>query len=140
MDQRRVLVERVHLAEHGRQDFVLDVYQVDGPAGDVQAFGRHSDDGLAEVPHGILGQDVLVHDIQADPVVELLAGEHRVHAREVLGLGGVDRQDLRPGMRAPLHLGMQHAGKYEVACVDGRARQLCGVVGPLDVVTHVGCY
>jgi hypothetical protein len=138
MDQRGVLVERIQLAEDGRKDLVLDVDQVDGPAGDIQAFRRHGGDRLAEVPYGILGQDVLVHDVQADAVVELFAGEDRVDAREVLGLGSVDRHDLRPGVWAPFHLGVEHAGKYQVARVHGAARQLRGVVDPLDVVAHVG--
>src|SRR5208283_3292912 len=114
------------------------VDQVDCPAGDIQAFRRHSGDSFAEVPHGVLGEDVLVRDIQADAVVQLFAGEDRVDAWEVLGLGGVDRHDLRSGVRALFHLGVEHAGKYQVARVHGPAGQLRGVVDPLDAVAHAG--
>ena len=74
------------------------------------------------MPYDILGQDVLVHDVQADAVVKLLASKDRVDTREVLGFGGVDRQDLRPRVRALLHLRVEHAGEHQVARVHGPAR------------------
>ena len=138
MHQRRICLERFELVEDRRQNLVLDVDQVDGPARDVQALRGHSGNGLAKVAYGIFGKDVLIHDVQADPVVELFAREYRMNTREVLGLGGVDGDDLRPGVRALFDLGVEHAGKYQVARVHGPAGELGGVVDPLDVVANVG--
>jgi len=103
-----------------------------------QALRGDGGNSLSEVPHGVFGQDVLVHDVQADPVVELLAGEDRMHTGQVLGLGSVHGNDLRPGVGALFHLGVKHAGKYQVARVHGPAGELGGVVDPLDVVANVG--
>ena len=131
-------IEGFELAQHRRQDLVLDVDQVDGPAGDVQALRCHGGDRLAEVPRLALGEDGLVHDVQPDPVVELLTCQDGVHPRQALGLGSVDGDDPCPGVRALFDLGIQHSGEHHVARVHGPARQLDGVVGTLHVVANAG--
>ena len=131
-------IKGFELAQHRRQDLVLDVDQVDGPAGDVQALSRHRGDGLAEMPGLALGEDGLVYDVQPDPVVELLTGEDGMHPRQALSLGSVDGDDPCPRVRALLDLGIQHAGEHHVARVHGAARQLDGVVGTLNIVANPG--
>ena len=129
--QRRVPLDRLHRVEDRGEDLVLDVDQVDRRAGDVRSLGSHRCDRLTEMAHHVLGQDVLVDDVEAEAVVELMPGEHRVDAAERLGPRGVDADDPGPSVRALLDLGVEHAGQHEVAGVDGVARELSGDLDPL---------
>ena len=110
----------------GVEDLVLDLDEIDGLLGDVDGLGSDGGDGLAEVTHDVLGDDVLVDDVQAELVVEVVTGEHGVNARQRLGFRGVDAQDLRAGMRAALDLRVQHAGQDQIAGVQRVAGQLAG--------------
>ncbi len=57
MDPGGAVFEGIELAKDRRQHLVLDVDQLHGPAGDVQALGRNGSDGFAEVPDDVLGKD-----------------------------------------------------------------------------------
>ena len=72
MHERGVVRERVEVVEDRRQRLVLDLDQVDRLARDLERVGGHRGDGLAEVADHVLGEDVLVHDVQPELVVELL--------------------------------------------------------------------
>ena len=138
VDTRSAVLESFHLAQHRRENLILEFDQLDRPAGYVQALGCYGGDGLAEVADDFFCKYGLVDDVKPDAVVELLAGEHGMHSWEALGLGGVDREDLRPGVGALFHLGVQHARQHHVARVHGPAGELHGVIGPLNVLADVG--
>ena len=131
MDQRRAGRERVHVVEDRRQDFVLDLDQLDRRLGDGPRVGGHRRHRFAEVPDFVLGQDVLVDHVEAEPVVEIVAGEDGAHARQTLGARHVDAPDLRARVRALLDLCVKHPGQRHVADIERRAGQLVG-----HVVTH----
>ena len=122
--QRRVRRQRIHVVEDRPQDFVFHLDELDCLVGDRQRVGRHRRHRLAEMPDLVLGQDVLVDHVEAHLVVEVVAGEHRAHARQALGARDVDALDLGARVRALLDLGVEHAGQDHVADVDRRAGQL----------------
>ena len=130
VDQRRIRLEGDHRVEHRCQDLVLDVDQLDGLGRDLRALGGDRGDRLAEVAHHVLGEDVLVDDVEADLVVELVAGEHGVHARKRLGPRGVDAQDAGAGVRAVLDLRVEHRRQQQVPGVERVAGELLGRLDP----------
>ena len=68
MHQRRARRERVHVVEDRRQNFVVDLDELDRRLGDGARVGGHRRHRFAEVPDFVLGQDVLVDHIKAEPV------------------------------------------------------------------------
>ena len=131
MDQRRARRERVHVVEDRRQNFVLDLDELHRRLGDRPRVGGHGRHRLAEVPDFVLGQDVLVDHIKAEPIVEIMAGEDRPDARQTLGARHVDAPNLGARVRTLLDLGVKHPRQRHVADVERRAGQLVR-----HVVTH----
>ena len=97
--------------------------------------------GMALVEHLLAGEDVPDHvpvvdhhlagrDELARLVGEVLAGDDGLHAGELLGLGRVDRDDARVGVRAPQHAADELAGQVEVGAEAGAARDLVHAVRP----------
>ena len=70
--------------------------------GDRPRVGGHRRDRFAEVPDFVLGQDVLVDHVEAEPVREIMAGEDRAHARQALGARHVDAPNLGARVRVCL--------------------------------------
>ena len=126
MDQFGIGLHRLFGIEDGLENLVLDLDQIDGLLGDVDRLGRDSGDGLAEMTHDVLGDDVLVDDVQPELVVEVVTGEDGVNTLQRLGFRGVDAQDPRARVRAALDLRVQHAGQEQVAGVQRVAGELAG--------------
>ena len=131
MHQRRARRERVHVVENRRQNFVFDLDELDRRVGDRQRVGGHRRHRFAEMADFVLGQDVLVDHIKAEPVVEIMAGEDRAHAGQTLGARHVDAPDLGARVRALLDLRVEHPWQDHVADIERRAGQLVR-----HVVTH----
>ena len=76
---------------------------------DIRDFGgfcgncRH---GFALILHRFVGQEVFILQVQAATLGIPFTGDHGPHAGKLLGFGYVDADDLRMGVRAPLHLGV----------------------------------
>ncbi len=122
-----------------RQYLVVDLDQLAG-------FGRHrlgvGRDGGDRVP--MKQRLVARHDVAAHPAHVLDAQHHRtlldrevenvlgcddgLHARQLLGLRGVDRLDDGVRMAAPQDLAPDHAGHGRIGGVGGAARHLAGPV------------
>ena len=124
VDEGGVGFEGIHVVEDRRQDLVLDLDQVDSLAGYLQRVGGHGRNGLAVVPHLLLGEDVLVDHVEAEPVVELGADEDGADSRQGLGARDVDPEYAGPRVGALLDLGVEHARKAHVARVDRLAGEL----------------
>ena len=112
-----IVGQRVDMVQDRRKGLVLDLDELDGPGRDLGCLGSHRGHRLAVVANHVLGQDVLVHDVETELVVELLADEDGVHADQTLGLGRVDAEDLRARIRTALDLGVQHPGQHHVTGV-----------------------
>ena len=101
-DQRRVGIERPARIDDGRQQFVVDVDQLERVARRVSVVGHHERDLLALEAHLVGGEHGLrvgrdrLHPGDA-AVLEIPAGDDRVHLRVLERRGRVDRDD--PGMR-----------------------------------------
>ena len=124
MHQRRAGRERVHVVEDRRQHFVFDLDELDRRVGDRPRVGGHRRHRFAEVPDFVLGQNVLVDHVKAEPVREIMAGEDRAHAGQALGARHVDAANLGPRVRALLDLRVEHPWQRHVADVESRAGQL----------------
>ena len=87
-------------AEHARQDFVVDFYELNRLLCDVGAGGRHGCYGMALVEDLVPGEDVVPSPPQA-PVVsrigKVFSGQDGLHPFQGFGFTRVDRLD--PGMR-----------------------------------------
>ena len=113
-DQRRVVVERLAGVDHRGQRLVLDVDQRQRVVGRVLVGRDHERDLLAleadlvAREHGLRVVGDRRHPRQAERL-EVLGGDHRgdVGVRE--RLRGVDRDDLRVGVRAAQHRAVDHA-------------------------------
>ena len=125
-DQRRVRVERLAGVDHGGQRVVLDVDQLQRVARGILVGRDHERDLLALEADLVAGEHGLGvvgdrrHPGQAQRL-EVLGRDHRVHARHLQRLGGVDREDLGVGVRAAQHRPMQHAGQADVVQVGALA-------------------
>jgi hypothetical protein len=69
MDKRRIFLEGVHMIQHRRQNFIFDINQVHRLLGDFQSVGRHGRHGFTVVPNFVLGQNILVDDIESEAIV-----------------------------------------------------------------------
>src|SRR5690606_16001352 len=63
-------------------------------------------------------------------VDEVVARDDRLHALQLLGLGGVDAPDARVRMRAAQHLAGELAGQIVVGAEPGAAGDLVDTIGP----------
>ncbi len=85
---------------------------------------------MAFVERLLARHDVVEHVAQvALDLLEVVAGHHRLHARQRQRLGGVDPADARMRMGAAQHLADQHARRRHVGAELGAARDLVEPVG-----------
>lgn len=122
----------LHVGDCGKL-LVIDDDDLRRVACEILALGDHDGDGLADEAHrlgrhgrpcahlhraAVLGGDGPAADQVADLVVdELLAGEHRDHARHLQRGGRVDPLHLGVRVRAADEIGMGHARKLDVVDV-----------------------
>ena len=121
------------------QHFVLHVDQRDRGVGDRLRRGGDGGYRVAFVQRFVPRQAVArqvaeVHRTFADEcfligdVGKILRRHHGLHTRQLFRLAGVDRQDLRMGVRRAQHLAPQHAGHAHVGAELGGAGHLLHAV------------
>jgi len=103
------------------QWFEIHVDQFQCVLGNVNIVGHHNDDPFAHVPGHVHRQWVPSHlgQFQTQPdridvAGHFFAGDHCVHARQGQRLGGVNRQDTRPGVGTLQHCGVLGSGKGDI--------------------------
>ena len=132
MDQFGVGLHRLYGIEDRLEHLVLDLDEVDGLLGDVDGLGCHGGDGLAEVAHDVLGDDVLVDDVEPELVVEVVPVRTACTPGSAFGLRRVDAQDPRARVRAALDLRVQHARQDQIAGVERVTGELARAPPPGD--------
>ena len=139
VQDRRIGLERVIDLDHPGQHFVIDLDQRAGFGCDRLGSGGDGRDGVAGeqrllARHHVAAHPAHVLDAEHDRLVEreiddVLRGDHRLHAGQRFGLGGVDAPDARMRMRAAQYLAPDHAGHVGVGGKGRAARDLVGAVG-----------
>ena len=127
--------------EHAGERVVLHLHLGGTGAGSLGGLAQHGDDGLAPPAHLVEGEDGLVLGPDADgskAVPHLLAGQVLVgedadDAGARFRRACVDAHDSGVGLRAPVHLEMQHARVIVVLVVDRLAARVAFEVALPDV-------
>ena len=158
MEDGRALDHRVLDVDDMRQHFVIDLDGRDCGIGDGGAGGRHGRHGMAVIErlparHRVVGHVLEVRRAFADKgflagdLRQVGGGHHRLHARDRLGLRGVDGADAGMGVRAAQHLAHKLAGKLEIGAELGAACDLVHAVradrpgaDDLEIGGSVGCH
>ncbi len=117
------------LVEHGRQLFVIGLDQRGCLFCDVRIGGEHDCDGLADIVHLAVGEDRLVVEGRTverigDHLLDVIDGDHAIHARQLPRRAHVERFDASMRDRAAEDLSDQHLGQAEVVHVVGTAGDL----------------
>ena len=154
--QRRVVRHRLVHVDDVRQHFVVHLDQRRRLIGDRGAGGRDRGHRVALVQRLLARHDVArdvpeVHrdalgaDVVEFLVRQVLRGDHRLHAGQLLGRRGVDRADARMRVRRAEDPAVQHAGQLVVAAVHRASRHLGHAVRtdrpgshPLEALYGVG--
>jgi hypothetical protein len=121
VQDRRAGSHRVLDVDHERQHLVLNVDEVERLIGDRLRGGGDGGNRMAFIQrlpprHDVARQITKVHRAFANERLfrgdlrEVVGGQHSHHARQSLGLAGVDRYDIGMCVRAALDLAPQHAG------------------------------
>ena len=117
--------QRLGEVEHRLELLIDHLDQLRRPLGGLGIARDDRGDLLAHEAHAVGGEDEPVLHVQAEPVGEILAGDHTHHAGDLLGGGGVDALDERVGVRALDDLGVEQVrAECEVVHVIGRAGDL----------------
>ncbi len=85
VNQFGVGLQGLYGIEDRLENLVLDLDEIDRLLGDVDGFRRHGGDSFTEMAHDVLGDDVLVDDVQAELVVQVVAGQDGVNTLQRLG-------------------------------------------------------
>ena len=140
MQDRRVGGDRAIDIDDMRQNFVIDLDQVQGLARDGLGSGRHGGDGVAVVKrllagHHVAGDVAQVHHDLAGRghfighVRQIGGGDHRFDAAQSLRFAGVDRANVGMGVRAAQDLADQLARHVEIGAETGATGDFIGPVG-----------
>ena len=115
--------ERLVGVEQGRQRVVRHAHEAHGLLGGALARGRDDGHRIADEPHLVDGQRLLVLRPRDDAVAlrQLGPDERRDHARHLQRLGEVDAEEPRVRDARAHGLRVQHARQREVVGVDGGA-------------------
>ena len=119
---RRAVGQRGFGIVQRRQLLVVDLDQLDRVGRDVAVVGDHEHDLLVLEQHLAVGEHCLDvarerrHVVQVQRL-QVLGREHRPHARQRLGLRGVDRLDARVAVLAAHEVAEQHARQPQVVDV-----------------------
>ena len=138
-DRRAGLHGLDHVDDVGKH-LVVDLDELQGLLGDGGAGGRHGRHGVAFVERLLARHHVAHHVAVVDHhlarrdelgglILEVLAGDDGLDARQLRGRAGVDRPDAGVRMRASQHLADQLALHGEVGAELGAARHLVDAVG-----------
>ncbi len=144
VDLGRTLVGRPLGVDRCRQRLVLHLDQLGGVGGGVAALGHHHRHSVADVAHGVDGEDRMGWGLQVGQqpshrdhaaglaLLDVLAGEDRHHPRRGRRLVGFDPGDAGVGVRAAHDDRVQHAGQDQVVGVLAAAGDQSGVFPALD--------
>jgi len=125
-----VVLQGVGGIEDAGKLLVNDLNEVDSLLGGLLVDSRDSRDLVADKSDLIPAEGILIREllerlgIAKLAAVEILARDDALYAGQRLGFGGVDAYDLGMGIRAAFELSVEHAGKNDVFCVLGSARDL----------------
>ena len=135
---RRHRLEGVDVAG---QPLVFDLDQVGAVRGGVAVVRDHESDFLVLVEHLLLGEHGLHvagerrHVVQVERL-QIGCGEHREHARNRLGLTGVDVLDARVRVRRPCEVAVEHARQFQVVDVIAFALDEADILDALALAAH----
>ena len=131
---RRAGFERGHGADHMRQRLPVDRDRLGGVLRRVERVGDHEGDGIADVPHDILGQDRIVRNLDVDvgnharrrqrPEVGYIGGgQHQPHARQRPHPRQIGNVEARMRVRRAQHHRMQRRVRRDIGDVAPRPAQ-----------------
>ena len=137
---RRAIGHRLVHVQHGIEDLVLDLDEVERVLGDVLVGGADSGHGVAGVEHLVRSEHVVAHPLEGrerltevDHVAvdarEVGVRDDGLHAVERERLRGVDADDAGVRVRAALDAAVEHAWETHVSAVLGPAGHLVGAIG-----------
>jgi hypothetical protein len=133
VQDRRAGLHRLVDVGHVRQHFVVDLDQLQGFARRARIHRRDRGDGMALIQRLLARHDVVENVVEpgiaVGVILEVVAGHDRLHAGQLLGLGGVDLPDARVGVRRAQDAANQHAGRGGIGAEPGAARHLVDAVG-----------
>jgi len=89
------------------------------------------------VADGVTGENVFVDEVEANAIVEVVAGKNGMHTDEFFGFADIDFFDARLGVRAAQNLTVQHAGEFEIGGIEGLAGQFFDDIDAFNVFTDV---
>ena len=128
------------------QRLVLDVYELEGVLGEVAVLGHDQGHRVAHEADIAGGQDMGRDDgrlrridrgpQRVDMAVQVLGGQHRVHAGRAGGRRGVQAPDAGPGEVASQERSVEHSRQANVVDVLTGARNQAAVLDPLDGLAH----
>ena len=118
-------LQRLVGIEHDRQFLVLDPDQVDRVARGFLVFGHYRHHFFADESDLAGCKDAVLLVVDAGhPGRRIVAGKHRMHARQGARCIGVDAYDFRVRMRAAQHLCVQHAPHLQIGAILSLAQNL----------------
>ena len=111
----------------GRQVLIRDHSLGGSGAGGGDGGGGDGEQALADIGHGVGGEQLVVVDHRADVVLteDVSGGQHQHHARRGAHGGQIHRRDPGMGPGADAEMDVQHPGGFRhVIDIDGRARHM----------------
>lgn len=139
MQQRRVRFHRLERVDDHGQRVVGDIDEIDAVLGDVAVVGDDDGDRFADVAHAADRQRPLVdgllqHDQEGiGHRGDVLAGQHRVNARQGQGAGGIDRVDLGVRVRRAHDGGVKRSVRRgDVVRIATGAHEKGSILAPLQ--------
>jgi hypothetical protein len=137
--ERRAVLERLLGVDHHGQRVVLDEHLFGRVDDAVLVAADHDRDGLADALDDALGERPRLRCLDLHPrrdpdhrerrlEVEVVGGEHPVHARGALGARRVDRRDPRVRLGRAHDRHVEHARQHEVVDVAAAPRDHPGVL------------
>ena len=132
VQNRSVIGHRFDDVQHGRQNFVLDVDQLDRFFSDMDCVGGDASDRMpfvedfffrqhigTEVPH--VDRAFAEFDDSVALLRQIGVRHDRPHAGQCFRLGRVDRLNIRVSVRAAKHRPVEQSGQLGVGAVSGAA-------------------
>jgi hypothetical protein len=139
--------QRILGVDHGGQQLILDLNQVERILSDVTALGHHCGHRLADMSHLLVGDAVLGRGRAREAGQRarlrgsLGPGHHEQHAGQRPGLAYVNADDSRVGVRAAQHGGVGHIRHRHIVDIFAAPREQPRILDPLHILAdpaHVG--
>ena len=129
MQDRRIGAHRRLDVGHMGQDLVIDLDELQGLAGNDGVGRGDARHRMTFIEHLVAGHHIAQHVAQIRiALLEVVAGDDGLDARQGQGLGDVDGADPRMGMGAAQDLADEHGGGRHVGAELGPARDLVQAV------------